>query len=266
MLSHKRRIVKAFRRSVNQTNSGNNLTLPRFVHYAHLRPPNYRACLPLAFWLRCMSGAIPLAADHDARHKMNRLTLRSRRVVLYVVCSVAVMLGAIGKSMFDQLAEPDINIDPGVSNPALPSGLSRLQQLPQMPRLPQLSHSTSAAPMANAGTGHALPHAVQLAPDVVAGSVAGPAVTAGTTIADTHMCSAGSAATGCTNARAHEVRHDPRKSTVQASHARSDRREAYRPDKPGKGRGHAMSSSQGHKGVRKLSTEDPMYGHHLDHH
>ena len=55
--------------------------------------------------------------------RMNRLTtVRSRRMMLYAVCSVAVMLGAVGKSMIDGLSAPDINLDTAmVSGTASPS-------------------------------------------------------------------------------------------------------------------------------------------------
>lgn len=58
--------------------------------------------------------------------RMNRLTtVRSRRMMLYAVCSVAVMLGAVGKSMIDGLSAPDINLDTamvsGTASPALPA-------------------------------------------------------------------------------------------------------------------------------------------------
>lgn len=58
--------------------------------------------------------------------RMNRLTtVRSRRMMLYAVCSVAVMLGAIGKSMIDGLSAPDMNLDSAMvsdtASPALPA-------------------------------------------------------------------------------------------------------------------------------------------------
>lgn len=69
---------------------------------------------------------------------MNRIaTVRSRRMMLYTVCSVAVVLGAVGKSMIDGLSPPNINTDSAMvsdtASPALPASTSA-------------STSTSASP------------------------------------------------------------------------------------------------------------------------
>lgn len=84
--------------------------------------------------------------------RMSRLaTVRSRRVMLFAVCSAAVMLGAIGKSMIDGLSTPNINLDTvmvsDTPSPALPAA-SAASQPALVP--PSATSVTSAAPAASA--------------------------------------------------------------------------------------------------------------------
>ena len=79
--------------------------------------------------------------------RMSRLaTVRSRRMMLVTVCSAAVMLGAIGKTMIDGLSAPNINLSTSmVGDTALPA-------LPAPPAPSVASHRASVSPPAMSAT------------------------------------------------------------------------------------------------------------------
>lgn len=256
--------VKAIEVSVNQTNSADKVTLPRFVHYARHHPPNYRRSLPFPFSLCPAVNVTQRPAGH-MHITMNRLTLRSRRVVLCVVCGVAVMLGAVGKSMFDQLSEPDINIDPGERDVMRSTALPPLHPVPQMLQVPQSSQSPAAVSIPGAvSSGSDVASASSTpGPTVVVGSVAAAASAPGTTIAHARKCNMNGHAIACGSSRAYGARRESQKEL----HERSGKKPARGTDTTGRDRNHEVSThSKSHQAGHKRVTEDPRYGHHKDHH
>jgi hypothetical protein len=132
---------------------------------------------------------------------MNRLaTVRSRRMMLYAVCCVAVVLGALGKSMIDGLSAPDINVDTAmVSDTASP-----------------------ATPVASNRPGLGTPSSVPSAPIISRPS------SNERSLPDTQPCSAHSTSSACAHRSAQLAMHASRTShsSHQAQHASTIRTDA----------------------------------------
>lgn len=83
--------------------------------------------------------------------RMSRLaTVRSRRMMLFTVCSAAVMLGAIGKTMIDGLSAPNINLTSMAGDAALPAAPA-VASHPALVSPPAMS-ATSAASVTSAAS------------------------------------------------------------------------------------------------------------------
>lgn len=138
---------------------------------------------------------------HSTPTTMSRPTLRSRTVTLYAVCGVAVMLGALGKSMLDDLSEPDINLDSGVGSSTASAPL-----LPQSPPESQLTTNTPA------------------------GSAPLPASVASGTVQITQSCYTEKNGTACNNNGPNRLPHASQRVRAQASHTSSAKRLFSRAD------------------------------------
>jgi cytoskeletal protein RodZ len=143
---------------------------------------------------------------------MNRLTtVRSRRMMVYAMCSVAVILGALGKSMIDGLSAPDINLDntmvSDTASPALPaSSGSTASAAPSAPNQSASKLPSSPPPR--------LPSATQSVPSA---SIISRPSTNERSLPDTQPCSAHSRGRNCTESGTRHVAHTSTSHPVRTS-------------------------------------------------